>query len=98
MTTVYIGTCTTCGATHRIEGTAPRFVTCVTCRTDPAWQVAHDTWMAEHPNGYYPAPSIAMARISGRVGKKVCDEACRSAKANQCCCTCGGRNHGAQYA
>lgn len=91
----YLGSCWNCGTTYRTEFAG--HMDCPRCANDPARIAERDAFLAEHPRGIFPMGAVKFVKISGKLGKKVCDESCTSARREGCTCQCGGRNHGKNW-
>jgi hypothetical protein len=91
-----IGTCSRCGTTRTILGAA-RYLSCTVCANNPSLLAERDAFLSEYPEGYFPMGVLNMVKVSGKLGKRECDEACTSATGPACTCKCSGRHHGAAW-
>ena len=94
----HIGACNRCGTVRKVDGIVSRYLSCTVCAVNPDMIAERDAYMAEHPRGIFPMGVLKMAKVSGKLGKRECDEACTSARGTSCVCQCAGRHHGEAWA
>lgn len=92
--TAYIGTCRTCGTTVRVDDLTPY-------RNDPDGNVRRLATLPAIPcpNGCHRVNGLALRYLKARTVAAIpCGPKCQSAKGPSCDCSCGGANHGSNYA